>query len=1668
MSELDDFSSPASAAVPQPSSDLDSISSPGAGPTTQQRAVVGAGDNPEESSKALAIAKKTSIPPSVVQTDLPGFDAHAKRQDAIKYTSGNPFIASYVDGHPMAASVSADDYPALQKSSEAVQALHPSLVGLRSILNALTSTTPADDDHGFVAETSRAANSAIDKVTALSGRSKMGVIEGLLTTGRAAMAPLEFLSAGLTGAVRSFGGRVLNEADLALRAPAAALYGEDKVHRPTFEESAHQAELLSMVAPIIGFAPKRVIGGLPGAPLRTAEDLEGAARGAATRAEIDEFLKSQEARAAHAESGGAALDKAVEVAQESKTKERSPDLYAQSVEAHDPGNVHIDGKKIVELYEKEGKVPTEGDGLLGFVPDLATKMNDAAASGGEITVPISQYLAHVDPSVHEGLKDSIRLHEDGVTGEEAKAAKETGAQNVSQERLTTAAVKVNDKIYEGTIHADALQKAADDLKTDVDSVIYFNLRGVPEENYNGFLTDKGRFVGRKEAAQIASRAEQSKFKNLGENDKVGIEDLKPDYNKTVVAPRTTDPIEAAVIDQVAADKAALGIDTGPFLNMVFKGGDAVDITSPEFKKYSEKIARMEQAVLDKAVAVHRAQIAKALTPEWKRNEAAVRDEVTTEFRDRGAFAAERYLRQNKIELGGDRADEIADGLAPLFGFDNGNALRDALTGLETEQAASGRSLQTQLKDAIKTETALRMESRYGNLAENIAKEARQIALSDHVFDILADEVRILADASGISPPLSRTELTDWARQSFERSGVQDASNWQKMQRAVMRGGREAEKALLKGDFQEAFMAKQRQMLAATVAKESLAFAKVVDQTNGRIEKFSEDRVVKSVDQEFTEQIRKMLDSVGVPNQFDPLVPTGSLSDFVVQSEGQLAVAPWLAEKPIPIKEMTVAQYREFADSLKSMEHVGRNVKKLESARGSAELENVVGDIVKSLERFPFIDQPNHPSLAQRAGSVWRKVIGSHLLVERILDYTDKFDPHGPLTEWLDRPLRDANSKEITLTEEVTGMLKGLRKHVDASLNDQIPNNLIPDSKDKTGFLNMTRNELRTLMLNMGNWSNLKKTAGGFGVNEADLRRFVDKNATASDVAWVNGIWKIFEHLKPYADEVQFKDTGVPVDKIEAVPWKVKGGKLDGGYYPLSYDPYNSDIQGRIAQPLFDRGYFTASTPHAYTKARTDYEGAIDLTGVHLAGKIQGMVHDIAFRLPVRNANKLISNQEFKTTMAQRWGKEIADLLPGWLRDIANSHNLDDNYAKDFVRAAGLIRQNVVSSLIAYNSGTFIKHGFTAAVMSMDRVGLVNLLKAMQEIGVKGAGKNLSELISKSDRMPDEAFMQAFRDAIDQGQRGENARQFVLDSSPVMRGRQRQYDESIRGAVDAINQIGIAKTLADFRQRQIHYGRMAVAFSDQMSAMPTWLAAYKKAYLGGESHEDAVFIADKEVSRAHGSNFVGDRPAITRIGNSGPGEVAKWFTNLYNFFGHQMNNQAQLVWDAAAYLRGSSQGMTEPGANAASIMRRVGLVMAIIWIEEAASPAKDDHGHGPLTSFALSALRTLGGGIVGVREFTNGLAGGYEPSTGMIGTLFKGIHQSVEDLKKASGTKAGATKNWIMHTATTLGFLTGVGGAQLGRTGQFLKDVATGQDRPQSLDDWRQGLRTGHSKARIFK
>lgn len=1671
--------------------------------------------NPEQAGEAQRLSRETGAPAEVIHEDLPGFKA-TLQQRKTESAMQKPSILEYVENNPMASQVSNDDWDALHKLGRVAK---------------LFGTTPFTDYLPEAFKQSRLvqqgqehfADPAINAAKGVAAAwdeynpATQGTLPSTLTVGKAlgqsllSTVSLPFMPAisivgkpighGLADAEHLIGGYLNPE--VAARDDLEKMY----------VQSRHDAEMaLSVIGGGLRHGKR-----MPG--VSTPEEIEtflSIVRGKATREEIDAFLRSKAAQEPvsgplalpspetipagtgvhpvvdtlhieRAKFDSAGVDKLVELADAAKTKERSPELLSKYLEPITGGRtVGIPVEAIEPLYR--ASAPEAGDGILGFVPDLARQIEVAKTTGGDVVMPLADYLAWVPKELHTKLAPNLRLREEGVTLEESKELQKDVDKTVSQFKTLSGENKATVSVGKDVFHF-TLEKTGDNEVgiSWVENAIGGRTGKGPEayQELASSILPKRLRIGINKGEQIAgspgvSKSAERVHQKLAERGMIIDED-----GKLYVKPnKNLEPPAQATADAVKAEKQAL------YLTPLFKDAKAAGMTEAAFKAYSRKIERSQTEADEAAVASAEKEVRRRQTAEWKKAEAEISDEVKTDLRFDPTHLADRYFRTGDvpggiIEKGLKIAESDAvgidlpkgvvakngvpaDDLAQVFGFNSGKELLQSLS--ELNRVRGDESPAQFAAKLQKAEVQARMEQRFGALDRNIYNEAREIALADVQFDLLADELKALAlQIKGARPVITKDELVEHMARIIANEPLENALRYESFVRQAGSAGKKAEMALLKGDFAEAFVEKQRQFLSMGLAKEAKVFQKLKTKTDKQINRVLTTESIKSMDQAHLEQARAMLESLGYPNPH-PKAMTELLSEFVKASDGQLAISADILDGSVHLQDMTVQQYRDLAKSLDSLMHVGRDVKTVANVHGKAELDNVIHDITAELDRFNLIEQPLNPSVTQRVKALGRWVTAVHLLVERMFDYTDKFNPNGPITAFLDRPLRDSYSNELKLVEQTAGKLRSLGKYIDKSINDLIDNKVLPDEFDRSGFLKMTRNNLRHLMLNMGNESNITKVTKGFGVDAGVVWDLIHDNATKADWQWVQGIWDIFAELKPLADAMQLRDTGVAADTIKSVSVTTPHGEFAGGYAPIIYDKMRSNIEGDIARKggLFDENYFQATTPHAYTIPRTGYAGALDLTGTYLGNKIQGVIHDIAFREAVRNANKLISNKEFMQEMTKKWSKEYTGLLNGWLKDIANVHNVDDSYAMGAARFAAALRQNIVSTLIAFNPGTYIKHGLTAASMSVERVGAVELAKAVKDIGFAGVIKSARDLVKmEHEAPPAPEFSSALKDVIDPGERGEMTREFILNNSALMRNRQRQYLDSIRGAYESINNSGPLQNLSDIRQMAMMIGRAPVAFSDAMSAMPTWLAAYKAEIAKGSPHVDAVFAADKEVSRAHGSNFIGDKPRVTRTG-----ETMRWVTPLYNFWNHMANNYFQGAWDVASMVRG---GDKEPRANMQSLINRMfWLVIIPIAVEEMASPALDEHQESYGVKIAKAIVRHFGASFVGVRDLTNALASGYEPSVGLIGTVARSLTNQARDLRNAIMEKK-VSKDWIIHTATALGMATGVGGSQIGKTGSFLRDVARGADVPRNIltetnwqDEWRQGLRTGHSKPRVFK
>lgn len=1282
--------------------------------------------------------------------------------------------------------------------------------------------------------------------------------------------------------------------------------------------------------------------------------------------------------AAQADLDQANLTEALREVAGSATRERAPDLFQKFMAQH-VGDQHIgvSGDAIRALYGE--KLPEPGDGILGWVPRIQEQLQASAATGADIQIPLADYLTRVEPETAKALSDFVRMRPEGMTPAEAKElvpAEEPAAQPA--EAQTTATEPV----------VDAVRSAA------------------------------------------------------------GIREVAP-----TPVPEAAEAAQALPMDQRAA----------------FEKAAAVGMTVDQYGRYQRLLA--ERLRQDTEAATRRITEAerKRQTAEWQEQAKPIREQVVKDLNADPVHQLNEALRARtaKLDVSALSPEDQAglpkgyysksgmhpDDLADLYGFDSGRSLLDALRELTLREESSGLRHEAFRRQLISAEVERRMEAEHGSLAANVLDSVKEQVLSETQQQLLHEETMALAERSGLQFSLTKEQMEGAIGEAFDSALVRQVDSDRFIADAG-KYGRAAEMALLKKDPAEAFRQKQQQYRAFVSARLARRFEKTKSTFDRTAKQFSA-RALPSVDQEYTNWIHQILLRVGKPvkrslqDLQESLArgPSGaSLADFVSYKEGhdlrEVPVADFLLDPAFRrgTEDLSVAEYRALADSVKTLAKNGRDEQRIMKAGEEADLADVKAKMIQQLATFKekhYDASGGRPLgvLPPRVGHRLRTFLVAHLQLETIFRRWDRGDPRGVFSQYISRELATASNYEAALEREVAGKLRALKDGVD--LSEKIPNTLFVEpptagrSPELRTYISMTRKNLRTVMLNIGNASNLDKLARGYGVDRQAILDWVGHYAKKEDWDFVQGLGDLFASIKAKSDVMYRELSGIEPESIPLTPLATPHGEYRGWYYPIVYHPLWEGASKKLmgGDALEGNNYVRATVPAGYTKKRSGYAGPLSLDMDTIPYLIRSQLHDIAMRPAVIQASKIFYDRSVRDAITQHYGKEYRDLLIPYLKDVANNTNVRSDVQQMGAQWSEFMRQNMISTLIGFNPGTVLKHGPTAWVNSMTEVGSRDFLR------------EVSGLLSK------------------EAETGENNWQFAMRNSEELQRRHRFYIETIGGAHDDIIPQGKFMSL---RESLIRLASTPVSLSDLLSATPTWLAKYRAEMEEHGVHGDAVAAADTAVRRAHGSSVITNRPAVMR-----GGAAMQWLTSLYGFFNHILNRQVEMVWQA-----GEAIGAAKQGDFAAAAKQVPGLTAMLFsyvifpaLVEEAVTGLPNEKHEGWLELAAKSLTYTASSSWIGIRDLVSGILAGRDPSAGLLSTLLKSGSDVYRDLSKNHPLSAQKLGTVVKHGAVAIGSLTGMVNAQEGRTGKFIYDYAAGNTHPRTLPQWYRGLRYGTTKAR---
>ncbi len=426
--------------------------------------------------------------------------------------------------------------------------------------------------------------------------------------------------------------------------------------------------------------------------------------------------------------------------------------------------------------------------------------------------------------------------------------------------------------------------------------------------------------------------------------------------------------------------------------------------------------------------------------------------------------------------------------------------------------------------------------------------------------------------------------------------------------------------------------------------------------------------------------------------------------------------------------------------------------------------------------------------------------------------------------------------------------------------------------------NLTPAQLFCALLNCGNDQNLQRLLDGsdrydWTVGAAEgvaakwtregLFKAIANTFTDEQIKAAQEIWNICGSLWPEAVALEKRMGHRSPERVAPAPIVLRRDDgstvmLEGGYYPISYDPElntRATDYGEVDEALtslnFARGAATTKQGHLISRAQTGGGQPLQLTPEAGFTGLVNTIHDICWREAVANANKIFrKGGSAELAIRQYWGEEAVKGIRDWVNDIATA-----NESKATNEVAGFIRRNVSLAGIGFNLVT----------------ALIQPIGILQTAAVLGGQWCLTGIGD---------FM---RDPV-------KAKKLVEEKSDMMAARSRTRFKEV-----AEVQLRLNGPIGRARDKMMRMAYMPIVAMQALVDVPTWLGAYNKALSEGKPDLDAVAYADRIVIEAQGSGRLADLSKIEREKG-----FAQLFTTFYSFF--------NAAYNIAAVTKDTTKGM----------------------------------------------------------------------------------------------------------------------------------------------------------------
>lgn len=818
-------------------------------------------------------------------------------------------------------------------------------------------------------------------------------------------------------------------------------------------------------------------------------------------------------------------------------------------------------------------------------------------------------------------------------------------------------------------------------------------------------------------------------------------------------------------------------------------------------------------------------------------------------------------------------------------------------------------------------------------AEQERKTQEKVAAAENkTAERVARETRRL-DAQAMRGTERAKAAREYARDAIGKQAIGDLKDWKKYLTMSVQAGRQAIKAMQKGDYDTAVVFKNQELVARAMAIEASKAKKEVDAMGRFFDKVDARGLdMKGIDHAFNLQIDRLLDKFNLLKKRTPIEPLNdaenvTLEEFVNQlTEDYFApdVSKEILEaEPMDYTRLSLEQMRELKRTVQNLQTYGKATVNLLNGEKKP-LKEIIIDLTAQIglhkERYTNLDAPGKPKetvfdkLTKLPGLISDSLVKNETLM-RLIDEGE----YGVAQRYIEAPIREGERQYQVRNNK---SMEAIKKIIaDAGLTEAEMREWRSDSSRRHfDFLpnDLTLEERIVMALNWGNEGNRDRLRYYFEtkdqkkrhgkLNEAELAEVDGKvmqvigSLEKKHLDFVQGVWDYLDSYKEEVRQHELECSGTDVKMVEATPFKMltaSGEMVDmkGGYYPIKYDPEKSRkaYQQEELNALYKQASaVSAMTEHGHTESRMKANGRpIQLSLRGLSEHITNVNYDLSMRKAIIDVRRILKNEQFAGMIESRFGVDAYRGMENWLKYVASDQREPVGGLDKFLKAARM-HMSVATM------------GFRLKALVEDLPG--NFMTACWQMGFTDTIKSMTEFYQNPMEL----------------------KNFVDSMSPMMAEKTKFLDRDIQDFSKRMfePQGIVGKSVSDIGR----YSFIIDQFADSIINYPLWNHIYKQEIAKGTAEKEAVEIADGFIRRS--SIDAGRAGTVGVVRNNGEKGKAltmfySWYSGLFNRYWSTAQMTRHLVESgntleaAKTFVRGATLGFIIPAMWAGFVAQFTG-------------------------------------------------------------------------------------------------------------------------------------------------